>query len=43
MLLAPAIAGLALSLLHSYAVLFSVIAVGTILAAGLILPIKSVR
>jgi MFS family permease len=43
MLLAPAIAGLALSLLHSYAVLFSVIAVGTTLAAGLILPIKSVR
>jgi MFS family permease len=43
MLLAPAIAGLALSLFHSYAALFSVIAVGTILAAALILPIQSVR
>lgn len=43
MLLAPGLAGIALSLFQSYAVLFSVIAVGTILAAALILPIKSVR
>lgn len=43
MLVAPGLAGIALSWLHSYVVLFAVIALGTILAALLILPIQSVR
>lgn len=43
MLVAPAIAGIALSLFQSYAVLFSVLAVGTIAAAALILPLRTVR
>ncbi len=43
MILSPIIAGVTLSALHSYVVLFSLLAVGTLLSAILILPIKSVR
>jgi MFS family permease len=43
MLIAPFIAGVAVSGLHSYLIFFVVIAVGTILAAILIRPIKSVQ
>jgi MFS family permease len=43
MLVAPFIAGIALSHFHSYAMLFSVIAVGTVLAALLIIPIQQVQ
>jgi MFS family permease len=43
MILSPIIAGVTLSALHSYVVLFSLLAVGTLLSAILVLPIKSVR
>jgi MFS family permease len=43
MLVAPVIAGIALSQFHSYAVLFTVIAIGAVLAAALIIPIQQVR
>ncbi len=43
MLLATGIASLTLGLFQSYAVLLSMIAVGTVLAAILIVPVKSVR
>ena len=43
MLVAPLIAGIALSQFHSYPILFVIIAVGTVLAAGLTIPIKQVR
>lgn len=42
-LLSPAIAGITLSVWHSYFALFSLLAVATLLAAVCILPIKSVR
>jgi MFS family permease len=43
MLIAPAIASLALGLFHSFMVLFALVAVGAVLAALLMLPIKTVR
>ncbi len=43
MILSPLIAGVTLSALHSYLVLFSLLAVGTLFSAILIVPIKSVR
>jgi MFS family permease len=43
MLVAPLLAGIALSQFHSYPILFVSIAVGTVLAAGLTIPIKQVR
>ena len=43
MILSPMIAGLTLSTLHSYLILFSFLAVGTFIAALLIIPIKAVR
>jgi MFS family permease len=43
MLLAPLIAGLALSGFHSYKLLFIILALATTLAAALIRPIKSVQ
>lgn len=42
-IVAPIIAGIILSTLHSYLALFSLLAIGTLLAAMLIVPIKSVR
>jgi len=43
MILSPIIAGVTLSALHSYLPLFSLLAVGTLISAVLIVPIKSVR
>lgn len=43
MVLSPLVAGLTLSLLHSFLALFSVLAVGALIASVLIVPIKSVR
>lgn len=43
MLLSPLVAGITLSLLHSYLALFALLAVGALLAAVLIVPVKSVR
>jgi MFS family permease len=43
MLVAPIIAGIALGQFHSYAVLFTVIAIGAVLAAALIIPIQQVK
>ena len=43
MILSPMIAGLTLSTLHSYLILFSFLAVGTFIAALLIIPLKTVR
>lgn len=43
MLIAPALASVALGIFQSYTGLLSIIAVGTLLAAGFILPIKTVR
>lgn len=43
MALSPVVAGITLSLLHSYLALFALLAIGTLLAAVLIIPIKSVR
>jgi MFS family permease len=43
MLVAPAIAGIALGGFHSYTILFVVLAVATVCAALLILPIRQVR
>jgi MFS family permease len=43
MILSPLMAGITLSAMHSYLVLFSFLAVATFLAALLILPIKTVR
>jgi MFS family permease len=42
MILSPMIAGLTLSTLHSYLILFSFLAVGTFIAALLIIPLKTV-
>lgn len=43
MLVAPAIAGIALGVFHSYTVLFVVLTIAAALAAVLIIPIKQVR
>ncbi len=43
MILSPLFAGITLGTLHSYPILFSLLAVATFMAALLILPIKSVR
>src|SRR5260370_34019313 len=43
MILSPVVAGIALGALHSYLALFALLAVGTLVAAVLIVPIKSVR
>jgi len=43
MILSPLVAGVTLSALHSYLALFSLLAVGTLFSAVLIVPIKSVR
>ena len=43
MILSPLVAGVTLSALHSYLALFSLLAVGTLFSAILIVPIKSVR
>ncbi len=43
MLIAPIIAGIAVSTLHSYLIFFVVLAIATTLAAALIRPIKSVK
>ena len=43
MLIAPLLAGVTLGYEHGYTVLFGLIALGTVLAAGLILPIQQVR
>src|SRR5437588_3826363 len=43
MILSPLVAGVTLSALHSYLVLFSLLAVGTLFSAILIVPIKIVR
>ncbi len=43
MILSPVIAGITLSALHSYLALFALLAVAALLAAMLIIPIKSVR
>jgi MFS family permease len=43
MIFSPILAGIILSTLHSYLLLFSLLAVGTVIAAVLIVPIKSVR
>src|SRR5207248_11663480 len=43
MILSPLVAGVTLSALHSYLALFSLLAVGTLFSAILVLPIKSVR
>ena len=43
MILSPLVAGVTLSALHSYLALFSLLAVGTLFSAELIVPIKSVR
>lgn len=43
MILSPILAGITLSALHSYLVLFSLLAVASLIAALLILPIKTVR
>ena len=43
MILSPLIAGITLSTLHSFLALFALLAVGTLIAAVLIVPIKSVR
>jgi len=43
MLIAPALASIALGIFHSYTVLLIILAVGTLLAGILILPIRSVR
>jgi hypothetical protein len=43
MLLSPVIAGITLGFLHSYLALFALLAVGALIAAVLIVPIKSVR
>jgi len=43
MILSPIVAGVTLSALHSYLALFSLLAVGTLFSAMLIVPIKSVR
>ncbi len=43
MILSPLIAGITLGALHSYLPLFALLAVGTLIAAVLIVPIKSVR
>jgi MFS family permease len=43
MILSPVIAGITLSVLHSYLALFSLLAVASLIAALLILPIKTVR
>ncbi len=41
--LSPVVAGITLSLFHSYSVLFALLAAGELIAAVLIVPIKSVR
>lgn len=43
MILSPVIAGIALNALHSYLVLFVILAVATVLSALLVIPIKGVR
>ena len=43
MILSPVVAGLTLSLLHSYLALFTLLALGALIASVLIVPIKSVR
>ena len=43
MILSPIVAGITLNLFHSYLALFVLLAVGTLIAAVLIVPIKSVR
>lgn len=43
MILSPVIAGLTLSTLHSYLALYVLLAIATMIAAVLIVPIKSVR
>ncbi len=42
-ILSPVVAGIALGLFHSYPVLYTLLAAGTLIAAVLIVPIKSVR